>query len=147
MYHCKTCKKQLEGEPALINACGSFCANCEIIRKQKMQESILRRNHILGGLCMWCGDSISKMPIGEKQDHVCDTCKHNRDWLLKCIRFSDKAARYTATREEIESVKRQEMAKMAARQTEIASIKPNETEARILRMEQMLAKLTSALGE
>jgi hypothetical protein len=147
MYTCNRCKKEYDGEPAMKNNAGIFCAECEAERKRRVSESHKQRIKSLNGCCIWCGEKVEKHKIGS-DDHMCEPSKRLRDHLLKCIRFSDHAAKYVAAREAIEAPKREARlaAAMAARKEATPEPTPSDAEARLLRMEKMLNKLTAALG-
>ena len=147
MYTCNRCKKAFENEPAMVNGAGSFCAECEVHRKMKMAEAMKKRVEERDGGCVWCG---TKLKPDEQRDAVCRDCQTNRDWLLKCIRHTEHVAKYVASREVAERESRE--ARIAAQKSTVVTQPttngdPSNAEARLLRMETMLNKLMTALGE
>lgn len=111
------------------------------------------------GICSWCGVKINN--TNSRIDHernVCKKCEENRGWLLNSIRFSDKASKYIIKTEEREKPLRESReleAKVKEEQEkevdlflkkEVITAIPNDQEARMMRLEKMLNKLTSALG-
>lgn len=157
MYTCKKCHKEFNDEPARKNATGMYCLAChEAITAKIVATNTQRRIDSYDGKCTWCGAQKSELNMSNR---VCNSCIEHRAWLLKCIRFSRVANDYVKSVEEREKVARQtRMEEEAKRQAEIqavqaaivASVKPSaqvsDTEARMLRMEKMLNKLTTSLG-
>jgi hypothetical protein len=153
MYTCGMCKKRVEGEVALKNGAGSFCSECHAIIRERSAEGMRARSAALNGHCIWCGEKITKAnPAGGGGSHasvnVHLACERNRDWALKCIRHSDRIARYVARTEERERPLREEREKAmrAAKPSIAAESVPSDDEARLRRLELMLNKLTQALG-
>ena len=108
MYYCNMCKVNKDGEPRLSNNAGNFCQECfDEIQRRKI-EGQKKHNNIIDGCCSWCGE-----PINEEQDayeklngatnNVHRVCRKNREWLLKCIRFSAHSAKYVARIEKREA--------------------------------------------
>ena len=83
----------------------------------------------------------------DREGCVCKDCVKNREWLLKCIRFSEKAARYVAARETAEAPERK--AKVE-RSIEVAHLFTNQSQSseseRLGRLEALIEKLVSGLG-
>lgn len=139
MFKCCSCKNEYAGTPDMTNACGDFCVECHEQKKMKQRNSTKYSD-----CCRWCGDyltnrntSMKRLKRGENT-YVCKRCEHMRDqWLLKCIRHSDKAFRYVKSREE----KYKDERKRPQRQTSIVT-----DNARLDRMELILERLVSELG-
>lgn len=152
MYTCGMCKKSVEGEVAFKNGAGSFCPECKAIIHARAAEGARARSAKLNGNCVWCGEKITPSDPAGKSHEACNihvACEARRDWILKCIRFSDKLAKYVARTEERERPMREEREKalQSAKPTVVATeAMPNEAEARLRRLELMLNKLTQALG-
>ena len=151
MYTCNMCKKSVEGEVAFKNGAGSFCPGCKAIIHARAAEGMRARSASHNGHCVWCGEKITPatMQAGKEDENVCQPCTTRRDWLLKAIRLSDRPARYVARTEERERPMREEREKAtrAAKPTvSAAESVPSESEARLLRLELMMNKLTQALG-
>lgn len=147
MYNCNGCKRQINDEPVMANAAGKFCQTCEDLRKERLKEAIERKHELLNGRCLWCNDSVESHNV---RDHICGKCKSGRGWLLKCIRNSDRAAKYVAARETEEAparLARVEAHYEASRPAVNGRPVPMETESRLSRMEGMIEKLMNALGE
>jgi len=150
MYTCSMCKKTTDGDVAFKNAAGSFCAECKAIIHSRAAQASKARAHVLGGFCIWCGEKITAatMQTGKDDENVCQPCTTRRDWLLKAIRLSDRPARYVARTEERERPMREERAKA----TQVANMPlfekttHNDAETRLRRLEEMIGKLTNALG-
>jgi hypothetical protein len=75
--------------------------------------------------CVWCGDETEHH---ESEGSVCYRCKQNRNWLLDCIRISDRPFKYVSAREEVESKARNDrkngsMGKIAMLEAAIAELK------------------------
>ena len=143
-YICNRCRTHHEGQPALKNNCGSFCDGCRSEILIKMQAGRRRTTRNQTDICIWCGRKIKE---GDRDgtDNLHVKCGSNRDWLLMCIRYSDKPFRYITSKEEKE--------KPLRRQRELLNHPSEETqhdsgtdEKRIERLENMLEKLVSALG-
>jgi len=93
------------------------------------------------GVCKYCGE-IAEPFQGDPNEtvHVCKKCTGTIiPHILKCIRYSDKIAKYVASREEKESTSRKsrEAARIIA--SESQAIKAPED--RITRLEGMLEEL------
>lgn len=162
MYTCKMCKGMFGGEPALKNAAGEFCFECKATIRARIADGTRARGLALNGCCMWCGEKITDKnrvarandPDKRGEKHVCSDCSVNRDWLLKCIRFSDKASKYAARAEDREREGREERNKRQSENRSVCDVikesqfqgQPSEQEARLSRVEMMLNKLTQALG-
>lgn len=153
IYTCATCKQAFSGTPAMSNGAGKFCASCDSVRRERMIQGTRARYAALGDDCLYCG---AKGPHGtkDKPTRVCKRCDDGRDWLLSCIRHSDKVVEYVTKTETKEKDARQ------ARQAEEARLRlqaadtavpaqqepDTKTQTRLDRLEAMLEKLTSALG-
>lgn len=105
MYDCKMCKKTFEGEPARSNGVGLFCAECNRkIIDLSLRTHAMRRAE---GTCLWCGDELTEsntygrnlLSDNKSSERVCRECESGRSWLLACIKYSDRPARYTASKE------------------------------------------------
>ena len=157
MYKCGRCKTDFQGEPAMRNNAGSFCFNCEVDRKRKMAVAAEHRSNLLGDSCLWCGDKAARQSRGkEKQSiHVCQRCDEGRDWLLRCIRHSNRPSDYVLRTESREAPLRIEREKLAAIERQANATagadKAKQTpdakdETRLDRLERLLEKLTESLG-
>lgn len=151
MYKCSMDGNNHDGEPALKNACGTFCPECKAKIHAKAAEGVKERIESLNGCCIWCGEKITEAnPSGKSHEgcNIHETCEQKRDWVLKCIRHSDKMAKYVARTEERERPMREERekAKRSAEQPTMAETVPTEQEARLRRVELMLNKLVNSLG-
>ena len=155
MYTCSMCKQAKEGEVAFKNGAGSFCRQCKKIIHARAAEGFRARRAALKGRCVWCGEEITPHNPAGKSHKGCSIhvqCEARRDWILQCIRFSDKLVKYVVRTEERERPMREERQKqkemMAEKPklVEYAGRSTNEAEARLLRLERMLNKLTQALG-
>jgi deoxycytidylate deaminase len=109
---------------------------------RKQTEKIRALHAATDGVCKYCGDKAEAF-AGTKDDtiHVCKKCTGMIiPHVLKCIRYSDKMAKYVASREEKESPARN--ARDAARL--IVATKKQEIkdpEDRITRLEGMIEEL------
>lgn len=156
MFKCATCKTTFDGTPAMTNGAGTFCRGCEDMRKHKATEATRARFADLGSDCIWCGETGPHKDKHGASSRVCTTCDNNRDWLLRCIRHSNKAADYAAKTEERELPLRRERqaqeaaAKLAAKEAlanaSYAPVARDDSTERLDRLEKMLMKLTEALG-
>jgi len=150
MYTCGMCKRSVDGEAALKNRAGSFCAECKVIIHARSIRGVRERSRAWDGKCGWCRQPITKGPMqpSREGEHVCYRCDRNRKWLLKAIRLSDHPALYVARTEERERPMREERAKaeIAVKQEIAEESAQSDAEARLLRLERMLKKLTQALG-
>jgi DNA-directed RNA polymerase subunit RPC12/RpoP len=152
MYQCVRCKKEFDGEPALENRAGKFCQDCRDFIFDKMRQGMQRRSAELNGVCLWCGDNItsSNVMAGRENEHVCKRCDKNREWVLKCIRISDRPAKYVARVEAKEAPDRIEREKRRERDKELTSAVvdslPSEVEVRVKKMEDLLTRLANELG-
>ena len=92
-YKCAMCKDEKGGPPARSNAAGKFCKECsdEITRRSRMIAESKR--DATGGNCAWCGVVFESCGV-KKRGTTCPACETKRDWLLRSIRYSDKAAKY-----------------------------------------------------
>lgn len=166
MYRCVMCKTAMEGNPALINGAGSFCGDCKKEIYKRAADGCKSKIKKIGA-CRWCGDRefIIRKPNNGVNEGVCTACENNREWLLKCIRFShwphqyvnrieerEKPIREARIREQLEKEK-QEAAKVLedtpkkSTQTSFELVRdPHPLEGRLDRLETMLTKLTEALG-
>jgi hypothetical protein len=68
-----------------------------------------RPEDLYGSSCRWCGEEIneSNPPLSSCNACIHQSCDNHRDWLLKCIRYSDWAARYVVHRERREKPRRE----------------------------------------
>ena len=156
MFKCATCKNTFEGAPSMNNGAGAFCSGCDGARKHKAAEATRARFAEMGDDCMWCGEPGPHKDKHRAVSRVCLACVNGRDWLLRCVRHSNKAADYAAKTEERELPLRRERqaheaaAKVAAREAlENACAAPaarDDSTERLDRLEKMLMKLTEALG-
>ncbi len=154
MYNCSRCKNTFADEPALSNACGSFCGQCKADIHASSVESNKGRTKKLSGFCVWCGEKLTPNIVhaSHEGDNVCKSCELRREWLLKAIRLSDRPSKYVARVEDRERPLREERenARKAIAETNkpkaLESSGTTESEARLLRLEGMLDKLTKALG-
>lgn len=159
MFICVHCKEEFNGNPAMRNAAGEFCQDCENIRKQNARLGMLARKRHVSDVCIWCGDKLTKSnrQTGKDNEQVCKRCSNNRDWFLRCVRYSDKAAKYAAMVEERERPlreKRQEEILRLSNSTQNKADKTNgDIESRVMQLESiaekqnyMLAKIMDAFG-
>jgi methionyl-tRNA synthetase len=122
------CKEQFMTEPHSSNICGSFCEKCTNERLDRLRSSVkARQEEKRNGTsnCVWCGDETEHH---ESEGSVCYRCKQNRNWLLDCIRISDRPFKYVSAREEVESKARNDrkngsMGKIAMLEAAIAELK------------------------
>ena len=156
-YVCCHCKRQYIGAPAMTNGAGSFCVGCKSDMLRKASEAPRERSAMLNGRCMWCGENITD-GSGHRRpgyiDNVCRTCCSHRDWLLRCIKFSDHPAKYVASKEDKERAERllrkaeeraaAEQPKLALAPAKVAA--ESSTEARIDSLEAKVDKLLAAWG-
>lgn len=161
VYKCVMCKKDFSGEPALKNAIGCFCFECRRIMKERQAVGTKKRyknRHCDGGCyCAWCGKKItnenayhSTAEDKNRLHGVCRECQNHRDWLLKCIRLSDRPSMYIKFVEEREAPKRIEREALLKAQA-VTIVETNNSnskndEARLLRIEKMLNRLTNEFG-
>ena len=151
MYTCTGCKKQFADSPAITNACGSFCAQCKAQMIEKSANSRHETSRALNGCCLWCGEKITpELALsGHPDENVCKLCRGHREWLLKVIRLSDRPIKYANRTEERERPLREEREKFmiaTAKTKSAVATETTESDARLLRLEGMLDKLTKALG-
>lgn len=146
-YTCAMCKKEFGGKAALANACGTFCAGCTEIMRERAVRSFRKRALSLDGRCLWCGETITDATrqVNKDDEHVCKLCRAHRDWLLKAIRVSAHPARYVARTEEREGPMREERekAERAAAKERYGQDRgqKNDDASRIDRIEQLLLEL------
>jgi hypothetical protein len=120
MFNCSMCKGEFEEPPAMVNATGNYCAGCKgeinarSVNMRNQNRSIRTRVPTSERACIWCGSTGPFHKCQEDTATVCKVCHTHRQWLLKCIRYSDKAAHYVAKREEKELPLRQEREAQAA---------------------------------
>ena len=151
MYTCIVCKEEKEGDPVMTNNAGSFCGECRAAMQAKSAESRKRIMLEWDGRCIWCNNVITAATRQncDEEKRVCIPCAAHRDWLLKCIRHSDKPLKYILATEEREKAGREKRKKENAVQLQAHAVQPDlpsEAEARLRRVELMLGKLTQALG-
>jgi hypothetical protein len=113
------CKGEFQDPPAMINGTGKYCAGCkgEILARSfntRKHNRATRTRVPTKRACIWCGSTGPFHKCEEDIATVCKVCHTHRQWLLKCIRYSDKAAHYVAKREEKELPLRQEREAQAA---------------------------------
>ena len=120
MFTCTMCKEEISGEPVLVNAAGSFCADCN--REVNDRKTAGIRRHYgrtnnnpdmeldmrMGDTCAWCLKEINKAnpPSLRTTALIHRGCDSHRNWLLECIRVSDRPYEYVARVEEREKPKR-----------------------------------------
>jgi hypothetical protein len=120
MFNCSMCKEEFQDPPAMINATGKYCAGCKgeinarSVNTRKHRHVIRTRVPTAERACIWCGSAGPFHKCQEDTATVCKVCHTHRQWLLKCIRYSDKAAHYVAKREATELPLRQEREAQAA---------------------------------
>jgi len=151
MYNCAMCKKQMDGDAALINAAGMFCQSCKEIMHERGVESRLTNNQTTAGYCVWCRHKITPANAQANKDvNVCTPCAGKRDWLLGSIRLSEHAARYVSRIEKRERPMREKRNKASAianPQPPVAAEKTTPpADDQMRRMELLLTKLAQALG-
>lgn len=154
------CKQTKSGSPVFENNAGTFCQTCRDEMKRRSVAAVLKKRENFDGKCMYCGGTIDeKHPSSEMlygaggyRSHCeCDT---KRDWVLRCIRHSDKIAKYVEKTEKKEKplrearlreaeLKSQESAKLRKTGNSKCEDSPDE---RIARLEKMIENLTNALG-
>ena len=156
-YTCTMCKKQKVGEPQMTNGAGSFCHDCREIMIKRSSEAAKRKREEFDGSCVYCGKQITtKDPSammayggGAYTSHA--SCDNKRDWVLSCIRNSDHIVKYVNRTEDKEGPLREKRKKQeleiakSKTQHKLAKSTGNDTD-RIDRLEQMIERLTSALG-
>jgi hypothetical protein len=140
-FLCSSCKNTFGCDPSLKNGAGSFCKDCHKKMHDKMIAVNRKRLIETDGVCKYCGE-IAEPFQGDPNEtvHVCKKCTGTIiPHILKCIRYSDKIAKYVASREEKESTSRKsrEAARIIA--SESQAIKAPED--RITRLEGMLEEL------
>lgn len=113
-----------------------MCSACY----QKMWQANRRFQEHYGSqrTCIWCGDYITKNneQTGKTDENVCRDCSSGRNWLLKCMRYSDKAAKYVACRETI----------AAAYRAKLKIEQDDRPDGRIDRLERLMETLVRKLG-
>lgn len=150
-YICCMCKKTFEGEPAMRNNAGRFCPECNMRLRARIAEGCRNRVRTSPEGCIWCGELI-KDNRNHGDDHesvnICTACENHRSWLLKCIRVSDRPAKYVARVEAREAGARKERKIRAADKQVPVPPKPviMESEERLARVEKMLTVLMEQLG-
>lgn len=154
MFKCNKCHTNTEGEPAFKNAAGSFCVHCKKIIHELAADAMRERNKQLLDICPWCGDKLhdgNRLATRDKlAENVCAVCSKNRDWLLKCIRHSDRPSRYASRVELREKAGREqrfaeEKAKLSLA-TESISNRAESADEKIARLENVLKKIQFAFG-
>jgi len=166
MFKCCVCKREFEGQPALSNGVGNFCDDCKVEMQKKSRQAMQRQKEQASNICYFCGEPITnRNPAYGNEDsgykrHAHSRCCQNRDWLLKCIRASDRIAKYVAKREERERPKREERSRRQHHieaQAKLTQQTPSEAkpqpdahmqtqENRLNQIEETLKKLVAALG-
>jgi len=105
--------------------------------------------------CLWCKTDIEN--TGEKTEKVCTKCQTNRDWLLHCIRQSERPFNYVSRveqkerNERTERLQREEKERIEIIEREekgnVVHEKINESnDRRIDHIESLLLKLIENLG-
>lgn len=150
-YNCCMCKRTFTGTPAWKNAAGDFCPECRAEVMKRMAEGNRNRVRNSPDGCIWCGRPLHKVRYhGKDRESVntCADCETHRAWLLKCIRVSDRPAKYVARVEEREAEGRKEREiRAAAKPVQLPlQPQPTESEARLARVEKMLNTLMVQLG-
>ena len=150
-YNCCMCKRTFTGTPAWKNAAGDFCPECRAEVMKRMAEGNRNRVRNSPGGCIWCGRPLHEVRYhGKDRESVntCADCETHRAWLLKCIRVSDRPAKYVARVEEREAEGRKEREiRAAAKPVQLPlQPQPTESEARLARVEKMLNTLMVQLG-
>lgn len=118
-YQCKMCKRSFAGAPSRKNGVGAFCEACsrEISNRQRKPKRIATINgNLAHEVCVWCGDVLTdgnRRSHGDRDlsDNTCVVCDKNRGWLLRCIKISEKPAKYVASKEQKYGAIRKENAK------------------------------------
>ena len=154
MYTCCMCKKEFseKQDQPFVNGAGKFCPGCKKTIHQRAAEGQRRRVAELEGRCMWCREKITEANAqpGKTKENVCYRCSKNRDWLLACIRRSDHPAKYAARAENRErdgrelNEKKEEAKIISMVSAPVVAV--DQTEARLSKMEEMLSRLSEALG-
>ena len=161
MYKCCMCKNEFDGEPVSRNVCGFYCATCHDEKSRRVVEGITMPKTRSKTNCRWCGKVLTSGNVGRKNaagqpTYICQHCDDvGRKWLLKCIRYSDKAFCYVSLREEgckAEREERLQREKEIARRREQDSqsaipvaTKPEDPD-RLDKIESMLGRLFEELG-
>jgi len=145
------CKRTFTGTPAWKNAAGDFCPECRAEVMKRMAEGNRNRVRNSPDGCIWCGRPLHEVRYhGKDRESVntCADCETHRAWLLKCIRVSDRPAKYVARVEEREAEGRKEREiRAAAKPVQLPlQPQPTESEARLARVEKMLNTLMVQLG-
>jgi len=151
----------------MVNATGKYCGKCKADIHQRSLDG-MANSHARNkpAACVWCGIAITETNArvhhtqGGKVERVCRSCDTRRAWLLACIRYGAHAARYVSACERRECQGRNERraAALAAAAT-IATADPElplslpvaptsaDSDARLARLEKMMTRLLTALGE
>ncbi len=148
MFKCVFCKKEFTGEPVMRNGSGAYCKECkdELVRRMRIASQARREN--FDGCCVWCGKKLTSENIrrGKNNSGVCRSCDTHREWLLACIRHSDKPAKYVSRVEDKECILR-EARNAKKRQSAPQHIDTGkEALDRLSRLENILGKLASEFG-
>jgi len=148
MFKCVFCKKEFTGEPAMRNGSGAYCEECkaELVRRMCVGNQARREN--FDGCCLWCGEKLTSANIQPGKDNpgVCRSCDTHRDWLLACIRHSDKPAKYVSRVEAKEGILR-EARNAEKKQSATQNIDTGkEALTRLTRLENIIGKLASEFG-
>ena len=103
MYVCSMCKDPQQGEPARVNASGSYCAKCneEIIRRAVNGRRKHARKMKTNSFCVYCGNKLTEEDERKrKQSNTCNECSSSLlPKILECIRYSNKLYKHVCTRE------------------------------------------------
>jgi hypothetical protein len=133
-------------KPAMQNACGQFCETCKAEMHAKASESMKQRIEALNGVCVWCGEMITDTsPAGKSNEHcnIHASCESKRDWVLKCVRYSDRMAKYVTRIEDREKPIRD----IREQQVSVASKIQNKTEQDIEWLRQRRDALANTPGD
>jgi len=153
MFKCCMCKMFKDGEPEMKNGLGVFCKDCKDKMKTKTSEGIKGYKMKNDGYCLWCGEKIEDTDLKKESgdNHVCCSCNRHRDWLLRCIRHTNRVIRYVTRVEEKEKPERKAREKIReSREINADQVEEKplpEQEARLNRIELMLNKLIGKLGD
>jgi len=150
-YICCMCKKTFAGEPAMRNNAGRFCPECNMRLRARIAEGCRNRVRTSQECCIWCGEQIKHVrDHGSDREsvNICKACETHRAWLLKCIRVSDRPAKYVARVEAREAVDRKAREIRAVEKPVQIPSRPIVAESgeRLARVEMMLNKLMEQLG-
>jgi len=167
-YTCGMCKKYFLGKPVRRGGMSSFCQTCadEMVARSVAARRSTYEKALAADLCTWCGKPLGDEPRGPSKDpnsspclmHL--RCDRRRNWVLECVRYGPKMAKYVASIEEREAPRREEAALRKAEEAKAEEAKAAERAvdpapmqapgtsdgARLAMLEKQIANLIAALG-